>query len=330
MERRNVDTIAALRHKVTDLKGLFNDLVREQETLGFDETTGLRGNLRRAGNAVERTINENMTWLDENEAKKLMMLLLVMRHHEADYRLLQHDLIRHQFHAAHKAFDDTFALVDGTPEMKSSLEAEVKNYTDTFEQWAEGYERVRPLRVVMDLDSEGMMPRADDLIEQARASAADASSALTVSAARTRNAIISVGIGIVALSLVFSFLVGRSIVRPLNGLASAMKTLATGDTRARIPATHARDEIGDMARTVIVFRDTMVEREHLAVDQTETSRARERRSETISQTIAEFKHSVESALGKLRTAAMKLEMSASNLNTTNDTVSAEHAPPNSA
>ncbi len=68
----------------------------------------------------------------------------------------------------------------------------------------------------------------------------------------------------VALGLGFSWLIGRSITRPLNGLAGVMKRLANSDTSARIPATHARDEIGEMARSVIVFRDTMIERESLA------------------------------------------------------------------
>jgi methyl-accepting chemotaxis protein len=323
MDRQNAETIATLRKKIADLKGQFTDLVREQRTLGFDENSGLRGNLRRASIGVERIINENMTWLDENEAKKLMMSLLIMRHHEADYRLLQHDLIRQQFHAAHKTFNETFARIDGTPEMKSALETAVKTYADTFEQWVSGFERVRPLRVIMDLDSQGMLPHADELIVQARLSASTAATDLSVSEARTRNGIISIGIGIVALGLVFSFLIGRSIVLPLNGLAGAMKNLAAGNTEARIPATQARDEIGEMARTVIVFRDTMLEREQLAANQAQTSRAREQRSETIAQTITDFKTSVENALGKLRAAAMKLEMSAADLNRTADTVSGE-------
>jgi methyl-accepting chemotaxis protein len=317
------DNIVILRQQIATLQNMFKDLVREQTTLGYDENSGLRGNLRKAGNAVERIINENMTWLDENEARKLMLSLLSMRHHEADYRLLQHEMIRQQFLASYRTFTNTFAQIDGTPDMKAALENEVKNYADTFAQWAEGYERVRPLRVVMDMDSQGMMPRADEIIAQARSAAAAAASALAASEARTRNGIIAVGIGIVALGLGFSWLVGRSITRPLNGLAGVMKQLAAGDTSALIPATQSRDEIGDMARTVIVFRDTMIEREQLAANQAETSRTREQRSETISQTIVQFKHTVESGLAKLRAAAMKLEMSSSDLNKTADTVSSE-------
>lgn len=102
-----------------------------------------------------------------------------------------------------------------------------------------------------------------------------------------------------------------------------MTRLADGDTTARIPATSARDEIGDMARTVIVFRDNMIERERLAPTQSEAGRAREQRSKVIASTISQFKHSVESALGKLRAASMKLEMSSSDLNKAADTVSSE-------
>jgi methyl-accepting chemotaxis protein len=146
---------------------------------------------------------------------------------------------------------------------------------------------------------------------------------LASSQRQTRTGIIAVGIAMVALGLGFSWLIGRSITRPLNGLAGVMKRLADGDTDARIPATTAHDEIGKMARTVIVFRDSMIEREKLAAIQAETSQAQEVRSSTISLTIAQFKHSVENVLGKLRAASMKLEMSSSDLNKAADTMSSE-------
>ena len=53
-----------------------------------------------------------------------------------------------------------------------------------------------------------------------------------------------------------------------------MRRLADGDTAAKIPATRAADEIGAMARTVIVFRDTMIERERLTSEQIESARAK--------------------------------------------------------
>ena len=121
-------------------------------------------------------------------------------------------------------------------------------------------------------------------------------------------------------------MIGRSITRPLGGLGAVMKRLADGDTSARIPATGAKDEIGAMARTVIVFRDSMIERERLAAIQAEANRARERRSELIAATIARFEQSVDQALTKVRGAADRLETTSTTLNGAADAVSAQAAP----
>ncbi len=323
IDQRSAETLVGLRKDLIGLRETFKELVFEQNTLGFTDTTGLQQSLRVAGNAVERILNENMTWLADAEATKLMTALLTMRHHEAEYRLTQSELNHQQFLAAYKRFTDTFALIDGTAEMKAQLENQVKTYADTFEQWLDVYGRVYPLRAIIDIDSKRMRPQTDEIIERARQSSDVASAGLIASQARTRTGIIAVGIAMVAFGLGLSWLIGRSITRPLNGLADVMQRLAKGDTGARIPATQARDEIGEMARTVIVFRDNIIEREKLAATQAEASRAKEVRSDTISHTIGQFKHSVESVLGKLRAASTKLEMSSTDLNKAADTVSLE-------
>src|ERR1700690_2793655 len=323
IDRRHAENIVGLRKDVMALRDNFTELVQEQKTLGFDENAGLRNNLREAGNAVERIINESMTWLTEADAGKLMMALLAMRTYQTEYRLNQSELTKLKFLAGYKKFTDTFALIDGTPEMKDSLEHEVKTYADTFAQWSDGFDRVHPLRTLIDIDSQSMLPRADEIIERARLTAEEASSGLTASQGHTRTGMIAVSITMVAFGLGFSWLIGRSITRPLHGLAGVMQQLAAGDTSARIPATDARDEIGEMARTVIVFRDNMIEREKLAAIQTDAGRAQAQRNDTIALTITQFKDSVESALGKLRGASMKLEMSSSDLNKAADTMSAD-------
>src|SRR6187551_2299643 len=323
IDKNRAESIAGMSRDLNALREEFNNLVREQNALGFDESSGLRRQLQVAGRAVERIINDNMSWLPEADANKLMVTLQYMRHHEADFRVTESEVARQQFQQAYKAFTDIVQPINATQEMKASLEQVVKTYAETFGKWVEGYDKVRPLHAVIDIDSQNMLPRADDIITYARKTAEHAGQQLTKSQSRTRNGIINVGIAMVALGLGFSWLIGRSITRPLNGLARVMARLADGDTTARIPATNARDEIGDMARTVIVFRDNMIERERLAQTQSEAGRAREQRSEVIALTISQFKHSVESALGKLRAASMKLEMSSSDLNKAADTLSSE-------
>jgi methyl-accepting chemotaxis protein len=323
IDGKHAEDIAALRQELAKLRKNYNQLVLEQRTLGSSESNGLRRELRDASNKIETAINENMTWLADAEAKKLMIALLTMRHHEAEYRLNSSELTRQQYLLGYQQFNETFARIDGTPEMKAKLEREVSEYAETFANWIKVSDRLHPIRALIDIDSQNMLPRADVIIDSANATAAQASEALASSQHRTRTGIIAVGIAVIALVLGFSWLIGRSITRPLNGLAGVMKQLAAGNTSARIPATTARDEIGEMARTVIVFRDNMIEREKLTAIQAENSQAQEVRSSTISLTIAQFKHSVENVLGKLRAASMKLEMSSSDLNKAADTMSSE-------
>jgi methyl-accepting chemotaxis protein len=316
--------IVTLRDDVVTLLDNFHKLVAAQEELGFDEAKGIQGELQRAANAVERVINDTaITWLDNASADQLLKALLVMRRYESSYRAQQREYFRQPFFEQYKKFVEKFADVDGTPEMKTSLERQVKTYADTFARWIEAQNAAYPLRAVIDKDSERMMPKADHIIKIARQGGETAAAALLASQKYTRTMIILVSIAVIALGLIVSWLIGRSIVNPLNGLARAMKVLSSGDTAVRIPGTKLRDQIGDMARTVIFFRDTMIESEKLAGTQVQLSHAREKRTEAITTTIAGFEVSVDRALARLRNAAMRLETASANLNNAADTVSME-------
>ncbi|PTM97258.1 HAMP domain-containing methyl-accepting chemotaxis protein [Mycoplana dimorpha] len=70
--------------------------------------------------------------------------------------------------------------------------------------------------------------------------------------------LLSVGLATAAI-----FIVNRRVVRPLNGISGAMKQLADGNIGQDIPYSERRDEIGEMAAAVAVFRDNAGERMRL-------------------------------------------------------------------
>lgn len=67
--------------------------------------------------------------------------------------------------------------------------------------------------------------------------------------------------------------VGRFAARPIVRLTSAMRGLADGDTTIEVPATRRGDEIGDMARTIEVFKQNALRVAELT-RQREVERAR--------------------------------------------------------
>ena len=315
--------LEGLRKRIAEVKVRFGHLVAEQTALGFTENDGIRKRMRASATGVERIINDDMGWLAKTDAHKLLVSLLIMRRYESDYRLTRTRLAFAEFFDELKVFNAALNSIIAAEIMKEGLSRQVKTYADTFAEWIESTNTVSADINSLDIELRSLLPITDDIIASARFNAMAASQALTASQARTSGIIIWVGCAAVLIGLGLSWLIGRSITRPLNGLAYAMKRLAAGDTSGKIPATRATDEIGTMARTVIVFRDTMLERERLTAEQMAASQTRAQRGDAIASTIGSFRHSVQQALGKLRAAAAQLELSASKLNSAADDVSSE-------
>ncbi|WP_127073201.1 methyl-accepting chemotaxis protein [Pelagibacterium lentulum] len=57
-----------------------------------------------------------------------------------------------------------------------------------------------------------------------------------------------------------AFIITRSITRPVNALTGVMGELAQGHHQIDIPATKAKDEVGDMARAVMVFKQAAIDK----------------------------------------------------------------------
>ncbi len=86
-------------------------------------------------------------------------------------------------------------------------------------------------------------------------------------------------IGVVAMIGILAALLSRLVVRPVVDMTGVMGRLASGDVSTEIPGTERRDEIGQMAAAVAVFRDNAIERSRLSeeADRNRTLSEEERR-----------------------------------------------------
>jgi methyl-accepting chemotaxis protein len=127
------------------------------------------------------------------------------------------------------------------------------------------------------------------------------------------------GIGgtIVVLTIIAAWLIERDIIGSFGHLQEAMERLATGDLTTEVTGAARRDEVGGMARALLVFRAHMVKESQLAARQSET---RQRSEAEKLRALTGMADSIEAASGgaleRIRelTAAMSAtaeEMSAS-------------------
>jgi methyl-accepting chemotaxis protein len=317
------DDIGVAGQALGEMKLNFDALAQEQRDLGYSPTEGTRKLLEDSGTTIERTISADMSWLSGSDRTRLLVSLSNMRRYEAQYRQNRQTGTWEAFFKEYRAFGNIVQSFTVEPAMKAQLDTSVKSYAANLAQWNRRAENTQNLLREIALSSQQLLPQADKILALASRRAAAASAALSASQTRTRQFIIWVGCAAVLIGLAFSWWIGRSITRPLSGLGVAMTRLAAGDTSARIPVTQVQDELGAMARTVLVFRDTMLERERLAADQSAANHARERRGEKIAATITRFESSVDKVLAKVREASQRLEVTATQLNSAADEVSAE-------
>jgi signal transduction histidine kinase/DNA-binding response OmpR family regulator/HAMP domain-containing protein len=121
------------------------------------------------------------------------------------------------------------------------------------------------------------------LREDARA-ARDQAIANARSATRTSVIIVAT---VAVLGVVLTLIVFRSIVLPLRGINRAMTAMISGEYDVSIPAAR-RDEIGTMARTLALFRDSIAERKRLEEETERQQRTIQTAIETISEGFALF------------------------------------------
>ncbi|WP_316862932.1 methyl-accepting chemotaxis protein [uncultured Cohaesibacter sp.] len=110
-----------------------------------------------------------------------------------------------------------------------------------------------------------------------------------------------------------SYLVARSITKPLYGLVKNMTRLAENNIDVEIDGLDRHDEIGHMARAVEVFRENAVARARLENDQ-QAERKRERNRQTdLEDMVRSFKSVIETTIGAVDSQAASMKGSAKTL-----------------
>ncbi len=110
--------------------------------------------------------------------------------------------------------------------------------------------------------------------------------------------------------------IGSGISRPIQQITDAMKELAGGNKQTDIPGQDRFDEIGDMSKAVLVFKENMIRAEELAAQEAEAVKRRERRAEKINELTADFDQDMSVILKALASAATEMQSTATGMSST--------------
>lgn len=131
--------------------------------------------------------------------------------------------------------------------------------------------------------------------------------------ASARNYMILVVLAILALVGFAATFLSRSITNPITRLTSAMTLLSAGQLKTEIEDTDRKDEIGDMANAVLVFKDNALVAKKLEADKNEANKGEAERQTYIATLIEKFHNSVTDGLKNVSKNSSDMKTTATTL-----------------
>jgi methyl-accepting chemotaxis protein len=285
----------------------FGALVAAETRLGLNETLGLSGSLRAAVHDIE-------TKLKEIDNPRLTSWMLTMRRHEKDFMLRRDPKYITELKKAAAEFSRAMEAAAVPAPIVADIAAKLQKYQSEFVAWADTAQQ----SAALDASMMKTFREVEPVMVELRA-AVDAMYKKAESAeAATRDSVrqwmaVAFGVTVVVLAAV-GFLLGRSISKALAGMVGAMTRLARGELSISVPGIGRRDEIGEMAGAVEVFRTNMAEAERLRTEQIEAeTRGRQQRKADMHRLADNFEGAVGEIIETVSSAATELEASSNTL-----------------
>ncbi|MFL5188950.1 MAG: methyl-accepting chemotaxis protein [Microvirga sp.] len=291
--------VTALKQRSAALIGQGNALDKLYAAVGSKPDEGAQGRLLKAESNLEKLVRP-LTGSGEAITWRLWAAMLGMFNQEARARILLEESILGAFEVEQGRFTRALAQLPGDPKDKAAIESASVSFQESFHAWGELEQQVSGQGEKLMGQFDLLVPVLDQLLAKVRAEAHKTEEQLTASQHRTFTLILWAMGATLLFGLILNFIVGRSISLPLTRLQQAMRRLADGDAASEIPFTGTTDEIGAMARTVLVFRDNARERERLTQEREGMAAVDAERAQAISGAITAFDASVEQILSEVR------------------------------
>jgi methyl-accepting chemotaxis protein len=231
----------------------FAAVAAAKRRMGLDENSGLEGALRGSVHAIE-------TKLNELKEPRLLVTMLMMRRHEKDFMLRRDRKYGDDMKKRASELVTGLDAVDISPAIKDELKEKLATYQRDFFAWMEvALESANEQKFTSDAYA-AIEPAIDTMLAAVKETYEKAESANQTSRADTKLQM-QVAIPLIAVVVCgFAFWIGRLVSKPITSLTGAMGELARGDNDVEVQGVEREDEIGQMARAVLVFRDAALEK----------------------------------------------------------------------
>ncbi|WP_321333954.1 methyl-accepting chemotaxis protein [Breoghania sp.] len=316
--------LAGVMETLDDIHETAAVLHAAQTRIGFGPESGLLGELGGTSSTIEKAVTKAARFARNDPAlAKLQLAVIQVSRDEKAFMSQGNDVAEGLFEVSYSRLDRALNRAKLDADLKSELVDNLSRYRAAFDGYAvEKAELIRSRELIETLFSL-LPPRLEALRAGAVAGQADAGESLD----RARTFTLLLVAAIIGAAIVVSMLLGLTIAASITGqlvaLRKVMERLAEGDNAVTIPGTRGKDELSAMARTLLVFRDSALEREKLQAAQAEDAEARNQRAGRIADLVGAFETTVAHVLAKLTSTSQDLRGAAQAVEEASDNVTGE-------
>jgi methyl-accepting chemotaxis protein len=209
------------------------------------------------------------------------------------------------------------ALAAYQAQMKQTLhavdEAKSAEITKSAETLRETVMKSRAAAEALQLSIRAVATRLDERV-------AENNKSVEAEYASASRLLIELAIGSMIFGLVFGFIVGQyGIAKPIRAVVALLQQLAVGKYDVDVTGIERGDEVGDVARTAVVFKENGLDKIRMEREQKEAeARAAAQRRADMLQLADGFERAVGEIVETVASASTELEASATTLTSTAD------------
>jgi len=222
-------------------------LVALRSQRGLTHKEGLEGELRNAVHEVE-------TMVKDQGLAELTVLMLMCRRHEKDYLLREDEKYLDQISQRIKEFEAQMEMFGLAGDDRNKLRGLFSKYYSGMAAIVQIDKQINTDLTIMDQVAAQLEETVTEFDESAKTGIKTNGQAVLSELTKSQSFLVLILCGALALGVIVSFVITRSIIRPIGDVLFRLKDIAQGDGDLTTRLTVAsKDEIGELARNFNMF-----------------------------------------------------------------------------
>ena len=315
LDEENSKILNAINSGIYEFSNQFDKIIVLNKELGLTQTAGLDGALNKAVALVVDIVAE-MQAKDYLFGKLdgVISELTDLRMQHKDFMLTGDEKYLKGFNAGLVSITNTIEKSSLIKDDKTKLLTNITTYKWAFIIWGTAQKNLRKKIDTLDTIYDAYSPKIKQMISAYKAESIVATELRIV----TKNSsdimliVISVVIGVII--ALISLVIATNIAQKIKQLNTRMGSLAKGDTETPIPNIELENELGDMAKSLLVFKENTEERLLAEYEKRKLDDEEARKARFIGDLINGFKKQSANSIGSVQEAFNKLEDVSINLN----------------